>query len=157
MLKLTPVLVDVDPDTFNINPPDEIRKAITHKTKAIVPVHLFGQCADMDEIMKIAKEHGLYVIEDACQAIGSEFIFENGERKGRYNWRCGWSLFFSPQKNLGCFGDGGAIFTNNDNFAKLMRSIVNHGMTIRYHHENIGVNSRLDSIQAAILNVKLKY
>ena len=156
LLKLTPVLVDVDPDTFNINP-DEIRKAITHKTKAIVPVHLFGQCADMDEIMKIAKEHGLYVIEDACQAIGSEFIFENGERKkaGTIGDAAGVSFF--PSKNLGCFGDGGAIFTNNDNFAKLMRSIVNHGMTIRYHHENIGVNSRLDSIQAAILNVKLKY
>jgi len=136
LLKLTPVLVDVDPDTFNINP-DEIRKAITHKTKAIVPVHLFGQCADMDEIMKIAKEHGLYVIEDACQAIGSEFIFENGERKkaGTIGDAAGVSFF--PSKNLGCFGDGGAIFTNNDNFAKLMRSIVNHGMTIRYHHENI--------------------
>lgn len=156
LLKLTPVLVDVDPDTFNIDPA-AIRKAITPKTKAIVPVHLFGQSADMEEIMKIAAEHGLYVIEDTCQAIGSDFIFSNGTRKkaGAIGDVAGMSFF--PSKNLGCFGDGGAIFTNNDELAKQMRSVVNHGMTIRYYHDHIGVNSRLDSIQAAVLKVKLQY
>jgi len=156
LLKLTPVLVDVDPDTFNIDP-EAIRKAITPKTKAIVPVHLFGQSADMEEIMKIAAEFGLYVIEDTCQAIGSDFIFSDGTRKkaGAIGDVAGMSFF--PSKNLGCFGDGGAIFTNNDDLAKQMRSVVNHGMTIRYYHDHIGVNSRLDSIQAAVLQVKLQY
>ena len=156
LLKLTPVLVDVDPDTFNIDPA-AIRKAITPKTKAIVPVHLFGQSADMEEIMKIAAEYGLYVIEDTCQAIGSDFIFSDGTRQkaGAIGDVAGMSFF--PSKNLGCFGDGGAIFTNNDELAKQMRSVVNHGMTIRYYHDHIGVNSRLDSIQAAVLKVKLQY
>lgn len=156
LLKLTPVLVDVHPDTFNIDPA-AIRKAITPKTKAIVPVHLFGQCADMEEILKIAAEHKLYVIEDACQAIGSDFIFSDGtvKKAGSISDVSGMSFF--PSKNLGCFGDGGAIFTNNDDLAKQMRSVVNHGMTIRYYHDHIGVNSRLDSIQAAVLKVKLKY
>mgnify|MGYP001016942660 CR=1 FL=1 len=156
LLKLTPVLVDVDPDSFNIDPA-AIRKAITPKTKAIVPVHLFGQSADMEEIMKIAAEHNLYVIEDTCQAIGSDFIFSDGTRKkaGTIGDVAGMSFF--PSKNLGCFGDGGAIFTNNDELAKQMRSVVNHGMTIRYYHDHIGVNSRLDSIQAAVLKVKLQY
>lgn len=156
LLKLTPVLVDVHPDTFNIDPA-AIRKAITPKTKAIVPVHLFGQCADMEEILKIAAEHNLYVIEDACQAIGSDFIFSDGtvKKAGSISDVSGMSFF--PSKNLGCFGDGGAIFTNNDDLAKQMRSVVNHGMTIRYYHDHIGVNSRLDSIQAAVLKVKLKY
>lgn len=156
LLKLTPVLVDVDPDTFNIDPA-AIRKAITPKTKAIVPVHLFGQCADMEEILKIAAEFKLYVIEDTCQAIGSDFIFSDGtvKKAGTMSDVSGMSFF--PSKNLGCFGDGGAIFTNNDDLAKQMRSVVNHGMTVRYYHDHIGVNSRLDSIQAAVLKVKLKY
>lgn len=156
LLKLTPVLVDVNPKTFNIEPAS-IEKAITPKTKAIVPVHLFGQCADMDAIMLIAKKHGLYVIEDACQSIGSDYIFPDGtKRKSGTIGDIGCTSFF-PSKNLGCFGDGGAIFTNDDNLAKSIRSIANHGMVVRYYHDTIGVNSRLDSIQAAVLNVKLKY
>ncbi|MDP4266535.1 MAG: DegT/DnrJ/EryC1/StrS family aminotransferase [Bacteroidota bacterium] len=156
LLKLTPVLVDVDWDTFNISP-EAIEKAITPKTKAIVPVHLFGQCADMEAIMQIAKKHNLYVIEDTCQAIGAEYIFKNGKhQKAGTIGNVGCTSFF-PSKNLGCYGDGGAIFTNDDNLAKEIRSIVNHGMTVRYYHDTIGVNSRLDSIQAAILSTKLKY
>lgn len=156
LLKLTPVLVDVQPDTFNIDP-SAIRKAITSKTKAIVPVHLFGQCADMEEILNIAAEYNLYVIEDTCQAIGSDYMFSDGtiKKAGTMGDVAGMSFF--PSKNLGCYGDGGAIFTNNDELAKRMLSIVNHGMTVRYYHDHIGVNSRLDSIQAAILRVKLKY
>jgi UDP-2-acetamido-2-deoxy-ribo-hexuluronate aminotransferase len=156
LLKLTPVLVDVDPDTFNIDPA-AIRRAITPKTKAIVPVHLFGQCADMEEILKIAAAHKLYVIEDTCQAIGSDFMFSDGtvKKAGAIGDVAGMSFF--PSKNLGCFGDGGAIFTNNDDLAEMMRSVVNHGMTVRYFHDHIGVNSRLDSIQAAVLKVKLQY
>lgn len=156
LLKLTPVLVDVQPDTFNIDP-SAIRKAITSKTKAIVPVHLFGHCADMEEILKIAAEYNLYVIEDTCQAIGSDYMFSDGtiKKAGTMGDVAGMSFF--PSKNLGCYGDGGAIFTNNDELAKRMLSIVNHGMTVRYYHDHIGVNSRLDSIQAAILRVKLKY
>ncbi len=156
LLKLTPVLVDVDEKTFNIDP-EAIRKAITPKTKAIVPVHLFGQCADMEEINKIAKEHNLYVIEDTCQAIGSDFIFSDGTRKkaGTIGHVSGMSFF--PSKNLGCYGDGGAIFTNDDALAQQMRIVINHGMVVRYYHDYVGVNSRLDSIQAAVLNVKLQY
>ncbi len=156
LLGLTPVLVDVHDDTFNIDPA-EICKAITVKTKAIVPVHLFGQCAAMDEIMTIAKNHGLYVIEDAAQAIGAEFIYSKAKRKKAGTiGHIGCTSFF-PSKNLGCFGDGGAIFTNNKKYADKIRSIVNHGMTVRYYHDDVGVNSRLDSIQAAILRIKLKY
>ena len=156
LLGLTPVLVDVDPDTFNIDPA-AIRKAITPKTKAIVPVHLFGQSADMEDIMQIAKEHNLFVIEDTCQAIGSDYIFGDGTSKkaGAIGHVAGMSFF--PSKNLGCYGDGGAIFTNDDDLAKMLRSVVNHGMTVRYYHDHIGVNSRLDSIQAAVLKVKLQY
>lgn len=156
LLKLTPVLVDVNPDTFTIDP-DAIEKAITPKTKAIVPVHLFGQCAEMERILEIARKHNLYIIEDTAQATGAEYIFNDGQKiKAGTIGDIGCTSFF-PSKNLGCYGDGGAIFTNNDDLAKKLRSIVNHGMTIRYYHDNIGVNSRLDSIQAAILNIKLKY
>jgi UDP-2-acetamido-2-deoxy-ribo-hexuluronate aminotransferase len=156
LLGFTPVLVDVNPDTFNIDP-EAVRKAITPKTKAIVPVHLFGQSADMEEIMKIATEHNLYVIEDTCQAIGAEYTFNDGtvKKAGTIGDVAGMSFF--PSKNLGCYGDGGAIFTNNDDLAQQMRVVVNHGMAVRYYHDYIGVNSRLDSIQAAVLKVKLKY
>jgi dTDP-4-amino-4,6-dideoxygalactose transaminase len=154
LLRLTPVLVDVDPDTFNIDP-KAIEKAITPKTKAIVPVHLFGQCAPMEEILEIARKHKLYVIEDNCQAIGADYIFPNGDRKKAGTMgEIGCTSFF-PSKNLGCYGDGGAIFTNDDELAKQLRVVVNHGMTVRYYHDYVGVNSRLDSIQAAILRVKL--
>jgi len=156
LLKLTPVLVDVDPDTFNIDP-DAIRRAITSKTKAIVPVHLFGQCAPMKEILEIARQFDLFVIEDNCQAIGSDYIFEDGSRKKAGTiGHIGCTSFF-PSKNLGCYGDGGAVFTNDDALANQLRIIVNHGMTVRYYHDLIGVNSRLDSIQAAVLKVKLKH
>lgn len=154
LLRLTPVVVDVDPDTFNIDL-KAIERAITPRTKAIVPVHLFGQSAPMEEIMELAKKHNLYVIEDNCQAIGSDYIFSDGtSKKAGTIGDVGCTSFF-PSKNLGCYGDGGAIFTNNDELAKQLRVIVNHGMTVRYYHDFIGVNSRLDSIQAAILRVKL--
>ncbi len=154
LLGYTPVVVDVDPDTFNIDP-DSVRRAITPKTKAIVPVHLFGQCADMDAMMEIAGEHNLFIIEDACQAIGADYIFADGTRKKAGTiGHVGCTSFF-PSKNLGCYGDGGAIFTNDDELAKQLRVVVNHGMTVRYYHDFIGVNSRLDSIQAAVLKVKL--
>lgn len=156
LLKLTPVLVDVDKDTFNIDP-SAIEKAITPKTKAIVPVHLFGQCADMDAIMAIAKKHDLYVIEDNAQAIGADHTSADGtKRKAGTIGHIGCTSFF-PSKNLGCYGDGGAIFTDDDELAKRMRVIVNHGMEVRYYHDSIGVNSRLDSIQAAVLDIKLKH
>jgi dTDP-4-amino-4,6-dideoxygalactose transaminase len=156
VLGLTPVLVDVEPDTFNISP-EAVLRAITPRTKAIVPVHLFGQTADMDAIMEIAKKHNLVVIEDACQSIGSDYQNAAGEwKKSGTIGHVGCTSFF-PSKNLGCYGDGGAIFTNDDQLAAKLRSIVNHGMTVRYYHDDIGVNSRLDSIQAAVLNVKLKH
>jgi UDP-2-acetamido-2-deoxy-ribo-hexuluronate aminotransferase len=156
LLKLTPVLVDVDPDTFNIDPA-AIEKAITPKTKAIVPVHLFGQCAPMEEIMEIAGKHKLHVIEDACQSIGADYYFSDGSsKKSGTISEIGCTSFF-PSKNLGCYGDGGAIFTNDDDLAKMIRVVVNHGMTVRYYHDYVGVNSRLDSIQAAVLKVKLQY
>lgn len=156
LLRLTPVLVDVDPDTFNIDP-EAIEKAITPKTKAIVPVHLFGQTAPMEEIMKIASKYKLFVIEDNCQAIGADYIFSDGSRKKAGTiGQIGCTSFF-PSKNLGCYGDGGAIFTDDDELAKQLRVVVNHGMAVRYYHDYVGVNSRLDSIQAAILKVKLQY
>jgi UDP-2-acetamido-2-deoxy-ribo-hexuluronate aminotransferase len=156
LLGLTPVLVDVDPDTFNISP-EAFIKAITPRTKAIVPVHLFGQNADMDAIMNIAKQHNLFVIEDACQSIGADYLNEdNVWKKSGTIGHIGCTSFF-PSKNLGCYGDGGAIFTNDDALEAKIRSIVNHGMTVRYYHDNIGVNSRLDSIQAAVLKVKLAH
>jgi dTDP-4-amino-4,6-dideoxygalactose transaminase len=154
LLGLTPVLVDVLPDTFNIDPA-AIERAITPKSKAIVPVHLFGQSADMEAIMDIAKRHNLHVIEDNCQAIGSDYIFADGHhKKAGTIAEIGCTSFF-PSKNLGCYGDGGAIFTNDDTIATNLRYIVNHGMVKRYYHDMIGVNSRLDSIQAAILDIKL--
>ncbi len=156
LLKLTPVLVDVELDSFNINP-DAIRKAITPNTKAIVPVHLFGQAANMAAIMEIANEHGLYVIEDNAQGIGASYKFADG--KGAKTGTIGHvsSTSFFPSKNLGCYGDGGAIFTNDDDLAHTIRGIVNHGMYKRYHHDVVGVNSRLDSIQAAVLRAKLPH
>ena len=156
LLGLTPVFVDVRPDTYNVNV-DKIEAAITPRTKAIVPVHLFGQCAEMERIMEIAEKHGLYVIEDACQAIGAEVTFRDGSRrKAGTIGTIGCTSFF-PSKNLGCYGDGGAIFTNDDEIANKLRGIANHGSFVKYHHDMVGVNSRLDSIQAAILNVKLRY
>lgn len=155
LLKLTPVLVDVDPDTFNISI-SAVEKAVTNKTKAIIPVHLFGQCVDMESLMKIAEKHNLHIVEDACQAIGADYHFSNGEvKKAGTMGIIGCTSFF-PSKNLGCYGDGGAVFTNDDVLAKKLRGIVNHGMFVRYYHDIVGVNSRLDSIQAAILDVKLK-
>lgn len=154
LLQLTPVLVDVDPDTFNISV-EAVRKAITPKTKAIVPVHLFGQVANMEAIMALAKEHNLYVIEDNAQAIGADYKYTDGSTKKAGVIGHVASTSFFPSKNLGCYGDGGAIFTNDDELAHKLRGIVNHGMYVRYHHDVVGVNSRLDSIQAAVLNVKL--
>lgn len=156
LLGLVPVLVDVLPDTFNIDP-ESVKNAITPRTRAIVPVHLFGQCAHMEPIMQIAAEHNLFVIEDNAQAIGAEYIFQDGSRKmaGTIG-DIGCTSFF-PSKNLGCYGDGGAIFTDDDALAHKMRIIVNHGMEVRYYHDIVGVNSRLDSIQAAILRIKLRH
>ena len=156
LLGLIPVLVDVNPDTYNIDP-DAIRNAITDKTKAIVPVHLFGQSAPMEEIMDIAQEFSLFVIEDNAQAIGADYIFDDGGKKkiGTIG-HMGCTSFF-PSKNLGAYGDGGAIFTNDNQLAEQLRAVVNHGMKVRYYHDYVGVNSRLDSMQAAILDVKLKH
>lgn len=156
LLGLKPVLVDPKPDTFNISA-DAIRKAITPRTKAIVPVHLFGQCADMDEIMKIARENDLFVIEDTAQATGAEYTFKDGTRKKAGTIGTIGTTSFFPSKNLGCYGDGGAMFTDDDNIALRLRSIANHGMKERYHYAETGVNSRLDTLQAAILLVKLKH
>ncbi len=154
LLKLTPVLVDVEPDTFNIDI-EALKKAITPKTKAIVPVHLFGQCANMEAVMEVAKEHNLYVIEDNAQAIGADYTFSDGtKKKSGTIGNVGTTSFF-PSKNLGCYGDGGAIFTNDDDLAHIIRGIVNHGMYKRYYHDVVGVNSRLDSLQAAVLQIKL--
>ena len=156
LLGLTPVLVDVDKDTFNINI-EAIRKAITPKTKAIVPVHLYGRPANMEAIMQIAKEYNLYVIEDNAQAIGADFAWSDGRKqKVGTIGHVGATSFF-PSKNLGCYGDGGAIFTNDDELAHILRGIVNHGMYIRYHHDVVGVNSRLDSLQACVLRAKLPH
>ncbi len=156
LLKLKPVVVDVDPDTFNVDP-ESIRKAITPKTKAIVPVHLFGQCADMETILAIAREHKLHVIEDTCQAIGADFTFSDGRKAKAGTMGDMAAMSFFPSKNLGCYGDGGAIFTNNDELAEKLRMIANHGMKVRYYHDSIGVNSRLDSMQAAVLRIKLRH
>jgi len=157
LLNLTPVFVDVEPDTFNINA-DLIAEAITEKSKAIVPVHLFGQCADMAAISKLAKEHGLYVIEDNAQAFGANYTFPgNGTtKKAGTMGHIGTTSFF-PSKNLGCFGDGGAVFTDDDELAHKLSALVNHGMFRRYYYDYVGINSRLDSIQAAVLRIKLKH
>ncbi len=154
LLKLKSVLVDVDYDTFTIST-EQIRKAITPKTKAIIPVHIFGQCANMEEILKIAEEHNLFVIEDNAQAIGAEYTFSDGTVKKSGTMATVGTTSFFPSKNLGCYGDGGAIFTNNDDLAHRIRGVVNHGMYERYYHDEVGVNSRLDSIQAAVLRKKL--
>lgn len=154
LLQLTPVLVDVDLYNMNISI-EGIRKAITPKTKAIVPVHLFGRAANMEAIMAIAKEYNLYVIEDNAQAIGANCKFSDGTKKKAGTIGHVGATSFFPSKNLGCYGDGGAIFTNDDALAHKLRGIVNHGMYERYHHDVVGVNSRLDSIQAAVLNTKL--
>lgn len=156
LLGLTPVLVDVLPDTFNIDP-ESVKKAITPNTKAIVPVHLFGQCVDMEPLMELAKEHNLHIIEDNAQAIGADYIFKDGRRQKAGTMGIVGCTSFFPSKNLGCYGDGGAVFTNDDELAKKLRVIVNHGMEVRYYHDSVGVNSRLDSIQAAILRIKLQH
>ncbi|MFN6039256.1 MAG: DegT/DnrJ/EryC1/StrS family aminotransferase [Bacteroidota bacterium] len=156
LLKLTPVLVEINPETFTIDP-RAVEKAITPNTKAIVPVHLYGQCADMESIMKIAEKYNLYVIEDVAQAIGSTFTFSDGRAaKAGTIGTIGCTSFF-PSKNLGCYGDGGALYTNDDDLAKRIKMIANHGQSVQYIHDEVGVNSRLDTIQAAILNVKLKH
>jgi len=156
LLGLTPVVVDVEWDTMNMDI-DAVRRAITPRTKAIVPVHLFGQCANMEALMAIAEEHHLAIVEDACQAIGATYTFSNGETKQAGTIGTIGCTSFFPSKNLGCYGDGGAIFTNDDALADRMRAIANHGCRVRYHHDEIGVNSRLDSIQAAILDAKLPH
>ena len=154
LLQLTPVLVDALPGTYNIDPVS-LENAITPKTKAIVPVHLFGQCADMESILRIAQKHNLAVIEDNCQAVGALYTFSDGTRKQAGTMGNVGTTSFFPSKNLGCYGDGGAMFTNDDALAEKLRVISNHGMKVRYYHDSIGVNSRLDTIQAAVLNVKL--
>ncbi len=157
LLKLTPVLVDVLPDTFNIDP-IAVEKAITSKTKAIIPVHLFGQAADMEQLKAIAEKHHLFIIEDTAQALGADIHFpgKGTKKKAGTMGDIGCTSFF-PSKNLGAFGDGGAIFTDNDELASKLHILANHGMKVRYHHDYVGINSRLDSMQAAILNVKLKH
>ncbi|MBR5167246.1 MAG: DegT/DnrJ/EryC1/StrS family aminotransferase [Salinivirgaceae bacterium] len=156
LLGLKPVLVDVDRATFNIDV-EKVEKAITPRTKAIVPVHLFGQCANMEPLLKLAEKHGLYVVEDTAQGLGAEYRFSDGTvRKAGTIGTIGCTSFF-PSKNLGCYGDGGALFTNDDQLAEQIRCLTNHGMKVRYHHDMIGVNSRLDTIQAAILRVKLPH
>lgn len=154
LLQLTPVLVDVEPDTFNIDP-KAIEKAITPRTKAIVPVHLFGQCANMDAIRDLAQKHELYVIEDSAQAIGATYTSSDGTTQKAGTMGHVTATSFFPSKNLGCYGDGGAIFTQDDALAHTIRGMANHGMYTRYYHDVIGVNSRLDSIQAAVLRAKL--
>lgn len=152
LLGLTPVLVDVDPQTYNMDIAS-LQKAITTRTKAIIPVHLFGQCANMEQIMNVAAQHNVYVVEDNAQAIGADYTFSDGRsQKAGTIGHIGCTSFF-PSKNLGCYGDGGALFTNDDALAEEIRSIANHGMKVRYHHDRIGVNSRLDTVQAAVLRI----
>lgn len=156
LLQLTPVFIDCNDDFFTIDT-TQLENKITPRTKAIVPVHLYGQCADMEAIMTIAKQHNLYVIEDTAQAIGAAYRFSDGKtQKAGCIGDIGTTSFF-PSKNLGCYGDGGALFINNDNLASKARMIANHGQSMKYHHDIIGCNSRLDTLQAAILDVKLKY
>jgi UDP-2-acetamido-2-deoxy-ribo-hexuluronate aminotransferase len=156
LLGLKPVLTDPCPDSFNITP-EAIEKAITPSTRAIVPVHLFGQCCNMEPIIEIARKYNLFIIEDTAQANGAEYIFSNGKRaRAGTMGHIGCTSFF-PSKNLGCYGDGGALMTSDPKLASYIRSIINHGMKVRYYHDHIGVNSRLDTIQAAILRVKLEH
>ncbi|MDO4880176.1 MAG: DegT/DnrJ/EryC1/StrS family aminotransferase [Capnocytophaga sp.] len=156
LLGLVPVLVDVEKDTFNIDI-EAIKKAITPKTKAIVPVHLYGRPANMEAILEIAKEHNLFVIEDNAQAIGADYTFKDGKKQKLGTIGNVGATSFFPSKNLGCYGDGGAIFTNDDELAHILKGIVNHGMYVRYHHDVVGVNSRLDSLQACVLRAKLPH
>ena len=156
LLGLTPVFIDVKANHFTLDV-DQLEKKITSKTKAIVPVHLYGQCADMEPILNIAAKHKLYVIEDAAQSLGADYIFEDGSRKKSGTMGTIGTTSFFPSKNLGCYGDGGAIFTNDALLAEKIKMMANHGQRIKYHHDVIGVNSRLDTLQAAILLVKLKY
>jgi dTDP-4-amino-4,6-dideoxygalactose transaminase len=156
LLRLTPVFAEVDPKTFCIDPA-ELEKMITPKTKAIVPVHLYGQAAPMEEIMAIAKKHNLFVIEDNAQAIGCDYHFSDGTKKKTGTIGHIGATSFYPSKNLGAFGDGGAIFTNDDALAVKLKMIANHGQSRRYYHDVVGCNSRLDTIQAAILDIKLKH
>jgi UDP-2-acetamido-2-deoxy-ribo-hexuluronate aminotransferase len=156
LLGLVPVFIDVDANTFNIDV-DQIESKITTRTKAIVPVHLYGQCADMEPILRIAEDHNLFVIEDVAQALGAEYTFANGTVKNAGTMGVVGTTSFFPSKNLGAYGDGGAIFTHDSVLAKKMTMIASHGQKVKYHHDVIGINSRLDTLQAAILNVKLKY
>jgi len=156
LLGLKPVLVDVHPDTFDIDV-RAIEKAITPKTKAIVPVHLFGQCADMEQLMAFAARHKLFVIEDVAQAIGADYTFSDGRKKKAGTIGTIGCTSFFPSKNLGCYGDGGALYTNDENLAKICRMVANHGQSVQYVHDSIGINSRLDSIQAAVLRIKLRH
>jgi dTDP-4-amino-4,6-dideoxygalactose transaminase len=157
LLHLTPVMVDVDPNTFNLTA-EIIEAAITPKTKAVVPVHLFGQVSDMESIMKVAEKHDLYVFEDTAQAIGAKYTFSDGTQKSAGTIGHVGTTSFFPAKNLGCYGDGGAMFSNDDELTEKIRAIANHGQSkTRYYHDFVGCNSRLDSIQAAILDIKLKY
>src|SRR2546428_679246 len=154
LLHLTPVMVEVDPETFNLTA-SIIEKAITPKTKAVVPVHLFGQCCDMEPILELAKKYSMYVIEDTAQALGAKYTFSDGSIKSAGTMgNIGCTSFF-PSKNLGCYGDGGALLTNDTGLGERIRKIANHGQAIKYHHEMVGVNSRLDTLQAAVLTVKL--
>jgi UDP-2-acetamido-2-deoxy-ribo-hexuluronate aminotransferase len=156
LLGLKPVIVDPEPGTFNISP-EKVRKAVTDRTKAIVPVHLFGQCADMESLMEIAGENDLLIIEDAAQATGTDLFLKNGVTKKAGTLGNAGTTSFFPSKNLGCYGDGGAVYTNDDELAGKIRSIANHGMKVRYQYMDVGVNSRLDTLQASILRVKLRY
>lgn len=156
LLHIKPVFVDVEENTFNIDV-RQLEAAITPRTKAILPVHLYGQSADMEPLLKIAGKHGLYVVEDACQSIGAEYIFEDGQRKMTGTMGTFGCTSFFPTKNLGCYGDGGAMFMHDSELAKVATCIANHGAERKYHHERVGVNSRLDTLQAAILNVKLRH
>jgi dTDP-4-amino-4,6-dideoxygalactose transaminase len=156
LLKLKPVMVDVDPDSFNVTP-EIVEGAITEKTRAVVPVNLFGQCADLEGIRKICDQRGIFMIEDNAQAIGADFLMQNGDKvKSGTIGHIGTTSFY-PSKNLGAYGDGGALYTQDENLGAMLHKIANHGQTKRYYHDMVGVNSRLDSIQAAILNVKLNY
>jgi UDP-2-acetamido-2-deoxy-ribo-hexuluronate aminotransferase len=156
LLGLTPVFIDVYEDTFNINV-EQIERKVTARTKAIVPVHLYGQCADMEPILSIAQKYNLHIIEDAAQALGAEYVFNDRSTKFAGTIGTIGTTSFFPSKNLGCYGDGGAIFTADPVLAERIKMIANHGQRIKYHHDLVGVNSRLDTIQAAILLVKLKY
>lgn len=155
LLRLKPVFVDVDPDTYTMNL-DSLKKAITPKTKAIIPVHLYGQCAPMEELLAIGKEYNIPIIEDNAQAIGGTYTFSNGQTVKTGAMATAGCTSFFPSKNLGCYGDGGAMFTNDDALADKMKMIANHGQKVRYYHEMVGCNSRLDTIQAAILRIKLR-